>query len=44
MQYSPRSRVVLSRPGLRGVDKMIEMCYNSKTVVSEVYLIGSKNE
>ncbi len=40
----PRSRVVLSRPGLRGVDKMIEMCYNSKTVVSEVYLIGSKNE
>ena len=27
-----------------GVDKMIEMCYNSKTVVSEVYLIGSKNE
>ena len=28
--------------GACGVDKKIEMCYNSKTVVSEVYLIGSK--
>ena len=43
-QMSAPSRVPAPKRqrGACGVDKKIEMCYNSKTVVSEVYLIGSK--